>query len=228
MSYSSKFAFLLIILIIVSCNKEKNNDDSIVNIVAVMKSKKGKSIDLRNALLSLVKPTRKEEGFISYDVHESKDSTLFLYEKWRSQEDLNLHLKKPYIKDFVRKLDTLLQGKNDAHFGKLISNPNTNRKIEDLSKAVFIASIKKPKAGMRSALRESLLALVEPTHSEDGCITYDIYEEKDGSIFLYEVWSSQEDLNKHFEKTYVKAFRSKAKDLAEVNIVHFGKRISDN
>lgn len=203
-----------------------------VNIGAIMRPKEGKADELRNSLLSLVKPTREEAGSLIYNVYEAKDGTFLLYEVWRSQEDLEKHFQKPYLKDFVSKADSLLEGKNDAHFGKLIS-PSTDsnghaQHIQNTAttSTVNIISIKRPKSGKADELRNSLLSLVKPTREEAGSITYNIYEEKDGSLFLYEVWRSQEDLEKHFQKSYIKDFRSKANSLADRNEVYFGKLIS--
>src|SRR5262249_16472949 len=51
-------------------------------------------------LKALIEPTRKEEGCISYDFHQSvNDKTVFIsYEIWTSQEAFLSHLETPYIK----------------------------------------------------------------------------------------------------------------------------------
>lgn len=207
-------------------------DTATVNIGAIMHPKEGKAAELRSSLLSLVQPTREEAGCIIYNVYETKDGSFLLYEVWRSQEDLEKHFQKPYLKDFVNKIDDLLEGKNDAHFGKLIS-ASTDSKVNAqtvqntaTTTTINIISIKRPKSGKADELRNSLLSLVKPTREEAGSITYNIYEEKDGSLFLYEVWRSQEDLEKHFQKSYIKDFRSKANSLTDRNEVYFGELIT--
>lgn len=221
---ASVFAAMFIAL--VACGNTNTDDVNTVNIIAIMHPKNGKAQELRNALLAVVEPTHAEAGCMDYQLHETKDGAIFLYEVWRSQKDLDLHLQKPYLKDLVGKLDTLLDGKNDAHFGKLISATKDTKastsKNNDTT-TVYIASIKQPKQGKADELRNALLALVAPTHAEAGCITYNLYEEEDGSIFLYEVWRSQEDLEQHFQKPYVVDFRSKVNGMAARNEVHFGE-----
>lgn len=197
-----------------------------VNICAMMRAKDGKADELRNALLALATPTRSDDGYIAYDAYEEKSGALFLHEVWRSQEDLDRHLQKPDVQDFVKKSPARLDGKNDAHFGKAISiseKPQASRSAESIS----ICSIKHPKAGKADELRRALLSLSSPTSKEPGNLAYNIYEEKDGSLFLFETWRSMADLERHFGTPYVKDFRSKVDGLADVNEVHIGKPISN-
>lgn len=206
-------------------NAQTASHTETVNICATMRAKEGKTAELRNALLSLATPTRSEEGHIAYDVYEEKDGALFLHEVWRSQEDLDRHLQKPNVQDFVRKSAERLDGKNDAHFGKAISlseKPQVTRSAESIS----ICSIKHPKDGKADELRHALLSLTEPTSKEPGSIAYNIYEEKDGSFFLFETWRSLDDLERHFSTPYVRDFRSKVDALTDRNEIHIGKLIS--
>lgn len=217
----------LVLIFFSGCtNSKKDNDMKSINIIALMQPKEGKANELRDSLLALVKPTHSEEGCITYSVYEEENGSLFLHEVWRSQEDLDKHLKKAYLIHFVSKIDSLLDGKNDAHFGKLISNSPDLKSNTSTPKTVYIASIKRPKEGKANELRNSLLALVKPTLSEEGCLAYDIYEENDGTLFMYEAWRSQEDLDKHLQQPYLKDFKSKSEDLIESNTIRFGKLIS--
>jgi quinol monooxygenase YgiN len=204
----------------------ENQKTEKISIMAIMHPKKGKEKDLLNALTVLVKPTHSEEGCISYNVHKTKDNVIFLYEVWRSQEDLEKHLKMPYIIDFVDKLNDFLDGENEVHFGKLISKEKKLASIGLINDSeVHISSIKVPKKGKSTDLKNELLSLVKPTHAEEGCVVYNLYEEKDGSLFLYEVWRSQKDLDVHFQKKYIADFRKKVVGLAERNDINFGKII---
>jgi quinol monooxygenase YgiN len=198
-----------------------------VNIMAIMHPKKGQEKRLITVLRSFIKSTRSEEGCLVYNVHQTKDGVVFLYEVWRSQNDLEAHLKKPYIVDFVNKISDFIEGENDIHFGKLISpEKKITQTSSDFSNSLYISSIKVPLNLKSPELKNELEKLVEPTHSEPGCQIYNLYEEKDGSLFLYEVWQSRKDLEQHFEKTYVKDFRKKVDNLAKRNEVYFGQIIS--
>ena len=73
----------------------------------------------------------------------------------------------------------------------------------------------KAKKGMEERLRKELIALVDPTRSETGCIIYDLYRDHENkSLFMfYESWKSKGDLEQHLRKTYIKRFMEKAEEL---------------
>ncbi|MFT2089939.1 putative quinol monooxygenase [Paraglaciecola sp. 2405UD69-4] len=51
----------------------------------------------KNAILSILEPTRQEAGCVQFDVHSNKEQTqLFLYEQWKSEQDLQLHYQQNY------------------------------------------------------------------------------------------------------------------------------------
>ncbi len=54
-----------------------------------------------------------------------------------------------------------------------------------------------PKAGHSEALRALLVELVEPSRGHDGNLAYHLHEQQDGRFFLYEVWRTQDDLDRH-------------------------------
>ena len=60
-----------------------------------------------------------------------------------------------------------------------------------------------------------LLALVEPTRSENGCLNYDLHQDtEDSSLFMfYENWTSKQDLDKHLQSPHLQALRAKAEGL---------------
>ena len=62
-------------------------------LTAIVKAKPGQEDAVKEALLSLVEPTRKEAGCLCYNLHQSKsDPTMFMfYEQWASQKDLDAH-----------------------------------------------------------------------------------------------------------------------------------------
>ena len=217
-----------VVLMLFGLTSFENLKTEKINIMAIMHPKKGQEKALIMTLQALVKPTHSEEGCIAYNVHQSKDGTVFLYEVWRSQEDFEKHLKMPYIIDFVSKINDFIEGENDVHFGKLIApEKDVSQSLIDLdnTETIYVSSIKVPQNSKSKKLKKELEKLVKPTQNEQGCLAYNLYEEKDGSLFLYEAWRSQEDVDQHFEKDYVKDFRKKVADLAKRNEVHFGKII---
>jgi len=86
--------------------------ESKVVVVARIKAKPGHENAVKEELLSLVSPTRKERGCLNYDLHQSpEDKTVFLFhETWRSKADLDTHLTSPHIKTLGDKAPNLLDG----------------------------------------------------------------------------------------------------------------------
>ena len=64
------------------------------------------------------------------------------------------------------------------------------------------------KPGKESELRAALLALIEPTRKEDGCVQYDLHEhtEQPGRFAFYENWTSKEHLDRHLASPHVQDF----------------------
>ena len=96
-----------------------------VTVVAKIKAKPGMEDKVRETLLNLVGPTRKEAGCINYDLHVSiDDKSLFMfYENWTSKKDLDEHLAMPYLQDFIGKSDDLLAEPLEVVLWEMISEP---------------------------------------------------------------------------------------------------------
>ena len=77
-----------------------------VILTAMVKAKPGEEEAVKEILLALVEPTRKETGCLGYNLHQSKsDKTQFMfYEQWASKEALDAHGKMPYMKALGGKL----------------------------------------------------------------------------------------------------------------------------
>lgn len=80
-----------------------------VTVVATFQARPGKEAALREALIALLGPTRKEPGCISYDMHTSpEDPAKFLfYETWQSKDDLDAHMRSPHIQKLVPRVEEL-------------------------------------------------------------------------------------------------------------------------
>jgi quinol monooxygenase YgiN len=73
----------------------------------------------------------------------------------------------------------------------------------------------KAKPGREEALRRAVLALVEPTRKEDGCVQYDlhVHTSDPGRFVFYENWTSREQLNRHLDSPHLRAFDAASADL---------------
>jgi quinol monooxygenase YgiN len=77
-----------------------------VILTAMVKAKAGEEAAVKEALLSLVEPTRNEPGCLCYNLHQSRtDPTLFMfYEQWASKDAFDAHGKTPHMKALGGKL----------------------------------------------------------------------------------------------------------------------------
>ena len=64
------------------------------------------------------------------------------------------------------------------------------------------------KPGKEEELKRRLLALVEPTRREDGCVQYDLHQNtgEAGRFVFYENWGSRELLERHLRSPHLLAF----------------------
>ncbi|WP_049559957.1 putative quinol monooxygenase [Nonomuraea sp. SBT364] len=77
--------------------------------------------EVRRILMSLVEPTRGEPGNLQYHLHEQEDGRFFLYEIWRSREDLDLHNQYPPLRAFLDNLPDYLEGDPEGYFDTMSS-----------------------------------------------------------------------------------------------------------
>lgn len=83
--------------------------------------KQGHADVLRKLLLDLVEPSRGHDGNLQYHLHEQEDGRFFLYEVWRSQEDLDRHNATALLSDFMAKVPEHLEGAPEAYSGVMRS-----------------------------------------------------------------------------------------------------------
>ena len=83
-----------------------------VVVVAHLAAKPGCEEALKAVLLSLVGPTRTEEGCLLYDLHQgiAEPARFVFYENWASQEALNKHLGSEHLRGTVGKATDLMDG----------------------------------------------------------------------------------------------------------------------
>ncbi|MFG2645086.1 putative quinol monooxygenase [Streptomyces sp. NPDC048370] len=77
--------------------------------------------EVRRVLSSFVEPTRREPGNLQYHLHEHEDGRFFLYEVWRSQEDLDQHNATPPLAAFLGSLSTFLEDAPEGYFDTMLS-----------------------------------------------------------------------------------------------------------
>jgi quinol monooxygenase YgiN len=84
--------------------------NTLLTVVAEMVAKPGMEDELRGRLLSLIEPTRTEDGCVQYDLHQDTGQAgrFVFYENWRSREALERHLQSPHLLAFGSAAEELL------------------------------------------------------------------------------------------------------------------------
>ena len=83
-----------------------------ITVVATFQALPGKEEELKQALLTLVAPTRKENGCINYDLHVASDNPgkFLFHENWTSKAALDVHLQTPHTQVLLPRLNGLAVG----------------------------------------------------------------------------------------------------------------------
>ncbi|MFD9702247.1 putative quinol monooxygenase [Lentzea sp. NPDC059081] len=86
-------------------------------------AKPGCEDEVEQLILGLVEPLRAEEGSIEFHVHRDRAdrSQFVIYEMFRSKQDLEKHLAEPYVGEFVRAMQPLVQGPLRQQFLRMSS-----------------------------------------------------------------------------------------------------------
>lgn len=73
------------------------------------------------------------------------------------------------------------------------------------------------KPGREAELRRELEALIEPTTSEQGNVSYDLHvgADDDAVFYFYENWKSEADLEAHLQTAPLQQFVGRAGDLLD-------------
>jgi quinol monooxygenase YgiN len=81
-----------------------------LTVIAQIKAKPGKEAQVRQELLSLVGPSRKDAGCVNYDLHQATDNpAVFLFhENWTSKAHLDAHLAKPDLQAVLGRVGQLV------------------------------------------------------------------------------------------------------------------------
>ena len=82
-----------------------------LTIVAELKAKPGKEKEMRDALQSLIAPTRQQAGNINYDmlVSNQDPGVVIFYENWKSRALWQQHMHSSILVDFAKKQPQLAQ-----------------------------------------------------------------------------------------------------------------------
>ncbi|CAM2152968.1 Antibiotic biosynthesis monooxygenase [Pararobbsia alpina] len=94
---------------------------------------------------------------------------------------------------------------------------------------VAVVAINTAKPGKEAELEAALRALIAPTRSDRGFITYDLHRDiQDPRTFVFiELWASLEDLQVHGKAAHIEAFRAKSGELVESSSLRILSKVAD-
>jgi len=80
--------------------------------------------------------------------------------------------------------------------------------IDPMAELFTVVAWMQAKPGKEHDLHAALLALIEPTRKEDGCLKYDLHQhtESPGQFAFYENWTSKQHLDRHLASSHVQTF----------------------
>ena len=81
-----------------------------LTVIAQVKASQGKEAEVRRELLSLIAPSRKDDGCLNYDLHQAVDNpAMFLFhENWTSKGHLDRHLQKPDLQEVLARVGQMV------------------------------------------------------------------------------------------------------------------------
>lgn len=83
-----------------------------IHLTAIVKSKPKHTDAVKSLLMNMAVHSKKETACLQYDLHQnSTEPNIFVFhEIWSDEKGLEAHNSQPYIQEFVKAAETLLEG----------------------------------------------------------------------------------------------------------------------
>ena len=93
-----------------------------VRVVAHIRARKGKELELKTILMTMLEPTRREKGCREYRLYQNSQDPLDLtfVEEWDSEPQLEVHLQTPHVQAALSKVPGLSDGPPDVRRYRLV------------------------------------------------------------------------------------------------------------
>ena len=94
-----------------------------LRVFAFVRAKPGHEEAVKDGLIALVEPTRREAGCLTYDLHLRRDDprSFMFFERWESPEALEAHRTAPHMKEVYARIGELLEGPAEVVVGDLLA-----------------------------------------------------------------------------------------------------------
>ena len=77
---------------------------------------------------------------------------------------------------------------------------------------LFVIAKITPKPAFFESAKKAIENIVPSTLKEQGCVSFNLHENQEGELFLYEQWVDEAALAAHYEQDYTKAVFSAYED----------------
>ena len=192
--------------------------DAII-VITRMRAGAGEAEAVKQLATSLASQTRKEPGALRYDLYQNtQDETYFiLHEVWKEQNAINEHMATAHFKTFMAKSAEVLVQPGagiEGPFEVTIATPFDPSNPPD-EPQVTIATRMKAQPGSVKSTEQTATTLATATHSEPGCISYDLFQhiEEPSYFILFEKWRGFGAIQQHMGTAHFATFMEKAAGL---------------
>ena len=194
---------------------QAQNSESYLLINAMLKANMGKLVDAKANMERCRQATLQEAGNLAYDYYQlcTDPSQILLFEKWKSEADLEKHMKEPHF--LASQKTNSEQGLTDPDYkGGMVSTVVDGQRKGD---RLLLKIVRKIKPEMVSTFRDSFLKCRVETLKEEGCEAYELYQSPtDPTIFfIYEIWKSEEAHKFHSSTPHLKIHSEETRGVAD-------------
>jgi len=177
----------------------------LVGVLAQFVARPDRAAPVRDGLLRVVDGARTEDGNLDYDLYQVDDqpSLFYVLANWADQDSATAHLTSSYVRDFgAAHAATDLAAPPTRTNARMLSRPDVDpgrqRPVPNSDQVTFFPFFA-VRPGRLDAVGEALLAAVDSTRGEPGCLDYDLYEAFDDptTLFYRENWTDRSALDEH-------------------------------
>lgn len=119
-TFAKPLLILCVFLMTAGCKKTDPRDD--VYVLITYRAQPNKSVDAVNALRRLIEDVKKEDHFVSIDLHvdQANNANIMLFERWDDEGYYrNQHMETQHMKDFIVSAQQFLVGPPQISYWKL-------------------------------------------------------------------------------------------------------------
>ncbi len=74
-----------------------------------------------------------------------------------------------------------------------------------MNESIYIFAKITPKPEFYQKAKEAIASIIPMTRAELGCLEFTLHQNNEGSLYLYEQWTSSDALEQHYEMDYTKS-----------------------